>query len=306
MTLRRSAIHLAIKLRERVAERQDMTAYDDWIGRVEVAEDAVSLRDARRMAALLDTDRAPDVIEDGAPLPPLWHWLAFAPIVGMGGLGRDGHPAPGGFLPPVTLERRMWAGGRVQFGAALRIGEVLTRRSEIVKIAEKVGSAGPMVFVTVAHRVTGAAGEVSEAQDIVYVAMPDRFSPPPPVQVAERAWEQPFAATPTRLFRYSALTFNGHRIHYDLPYAQQVEKYPGLVVHGPLQATLMMEAARARARARSGLEPAMLKYRGVRPLFPEDDPRVVGWPVADGKQALGVATGTGLMTMQAEIEWRSA
>lgn len=273
--------------------------YDDWIGRVEVAEDAVTLRDARRMAAMLDADRAPDAIEEDAPLPPLWHWLAFAPIVGMGGLGRDGHPALGGFLPPVTLERRMWAGGRVAFGAPLRIGEVLTRRSEIVKIAEKTGSAGRMVFVTVAHRITGATGEVREDQDIVYVAMPERFSPPPPVPVAEGAWEQPFSATPTRLFRYSALTFNGHRIHYDLPYAQEVEKYPGLVVHGPLQATLAMEAARTR----SGLEPLALKYRGVRPLFPEDDPRVVGWPVAEGKQALGVATGAGLMTMQAEIEW---
>lgn len=274
-------------------------AYDDWIGRVEVAKDAVTLRDARRMEALLDADRAPDRIEDGAPLPPLWHWLAFAPIVGMGGLGRDGHPALGGFLPPVTLERRMWAGGRVTFGAALRIGEVLTRRSEIVKIAEKTGSAGRMVFVTVSHHVTGATGEVTENQDIVYVAMPEQFSPPPPVPLAEGAWQQPFAATSTRLFRYSALTFNGHRIHYDLPYAQEVEKYPGLVVHGPLQATLLMEAARAR----SGSEPLALKYRGVRPLFPEDDPRVVGWPVAEGKQALGVATAAGLMTMQAEIEW---
>lgn len=272
--------------------------YDAWVGRVEEAADTVTPRDAARMAATLAPDHAPVDLTDGAPLPPLWHWMAFAPAVGATGLGRDGHPALGGFLPPVGERRRMWAGGRLTFGPPLRIGEPLARRSEIVAIAEKAGASGTMVFVTVAHRVTGADGWVEEVQDIVYVAMPERFSPPSPQAPATGAeWSVGFDAGPTRLFRFSALTFNGHRIHYDLPYAQEVEKYPGLVVHGPLQAVLMVEHARARA----GALPAAFRYRGLRPLFPGDAPQVVGWPVAEGRQAVAVVASGGWMTMQGEV-----
>jgi 3-methylfumaryl-CoA hydratase len=273
--------------------------FDAWIGRVEEAEDEVSLRQARRMAVTLDE---PAAMVEGGELPPLWHWIGWAPEAPMSGLGRDGHPARGGFLPPVPLERRMWAGGRVTFHAPLRVGALMHRRSEILKVAEKTGSTGRMVFVTVRHdtRIGGTLA-VSEEQDIVYVAMPDRFTPPPPVTAPEApVWEDAVPMDTVRLFRFSALTFNGHRIHYDLDYAQGVEKYPGLVVHGPMQAMLLLAAAR---RHRGGAMPADYRYRGVRPLFHSDALRLLGQPEAERRQAVCTATGEGLVCMQAEVGW---
>ncbi len=269
--------------------------FDDWIGRTETAEDIITPRQTRQMAATLDAT-APDGV-----LPPLWHWMGWQPETAMAGLGPDGHPARGGFLPPVPLERRMWAGGRLTFHAPLTVGAPMRRRSEILKVTEKTGTTGRMVFVTVGHRVEGPQGvAVTEEQDIVYVAMPEWFVPPPP-QIAPdgAAWAEPVAMDSVRLFRFSALTFNAHRIHFDLPYAQQVEKYPGLVVHGPMQAMLLMAAA-IRHR---GTLPASFRFRGVRPLFHTDTLAVTGWPEADGKQALAVVTGDGVMTMQADIGW---
>ncbi|HSF64850.1 MAG TPA: MaoC family dehydratase N-terminal domain-containing protein [Paracoccaceae bacterium] len=276
-------------------------AYDAWLGRVEMAEDSVTARDTQRMAATLAPDHGPVDPTAGAPLPPLWHWMAFAPALPAAELGRDGHPALGGFLPPVEGRRRMWAGGRLRLGPPLRVEEALRRRSEITRIAEKSGGAGPMLLVTVAHRIEGASGGwVEEEQDLVYVALPERFSPPPGVApAADPVLAHPFRADSTQLFRFSALTFNGHRIHYDLPYAQTVEKYPGLVVHGPLQAVLMMEAARRHA----GRVPDAFRYRGLRPLFPEDAPQVMGWRAVDGRQALAVVAQGGWITMQAEADF---
>lgn len=275
--------------------------HDAWLGRVETARDVVSARDVFRMGATLAPDHGPVDAAPGAALPPLWHWMAFAPALPAAELGRDGHPALGGFLPPVTGRRRMWAGGRLRFGPPLRVDEALLRRSEIVAIAEKQGAAGPMLLVTVAHRIDGASGGwVEEEQDLAYVALPDRFSPPAPVAPApDPCFAHPFSADSTRLFRFSALTFNGHRIHYDADYARQVERYPDLVVHGPLQAVLMMEQARARAKR----VPATFSYRGLRPLFPGDGPQVLGWPVAGGRQALAVVASGGWVTMQAEASF---
>ena len=158
-----------------------------------------------------------------------------------------------------------------------------------------------MVFVTVGHQTYGPEGlAVTEEQDIVYVAMPDRFSPPPPQPAPEGAlWREAVAMDSVRLFRFSALTFNAHRIHFDLPYAQEVEKYPGLVVHGPMQAMLLVAAA-IRHR---GAAPASFRFRGLRPLFHDDRVTLAGWPEADGRQVLAVVNGDGLMTMQAEIGW---
>jgi 3-methylfumaryl-CoA hydratase len=269
--------------------------FDAWIGRTETAEDTITPRQTRQMAATLDA-AAPDGV-----LPLLWHWMGWQPETPMAGLGPDGHPARGGFLPPVPLERRMWAGGRLTFHAPLAVGAPMHRRSEILKVSEKTGTTGRMVFVTVGHAVTGPQGlAVTEEQDIVYVAMPDRFSPPAPQLAPEgAAWAEPVAMDTVRMFRFSALTFNAHRIHFDLPYAQQVEKYPGLVVHGPMQAMLLMAAA-IRHR---GTLPASFRFRGVRPLFHADTLTLTGWPEADGKQALGVVTEGGVITMQADIGW---
>jgi 3-methylfumaryl-CoA hydratase len=273
--------------------------FEAWVGRVEEATDTIFPQQVRRMALTLDQ---PCDSTEGAVLPPLWHWMGWAPEAPMASLGPDGHPARGGFLPPVPLERRMWAGGRLTFHRPLRVGVALRRRSEILKVAEKTGSAGRMVFVTVRHEVSMPEGlAVTEEQDIVYIAMPDRFSPPPPVAAPERpVWEEAIAMDTVRLFRFSAMTFNAHRIHYDLDYAQRVEKYPALVVHGPMQAMLLMAAAR---RHRRETMPASYRYRGVRPLFHTDRPRLLGEAEAGGQQAVCTATGEGLVCMQAEVGW---
>ncbi len=277
-------------------------ALQDWVGRREAATDVVSPRQARQMAATLGVDGL--ALDDGCALPPLWHWLGWLPETPAAGLGPDGHPARGGFLPPVPLERRMWAGGRLTFHAPLRIGAALQRHSEIVMVSEKTGSTGRMVFVTVSHRMHDAGTlAVTEEQDIVYVAMPERFAPPPPVIAApEPLWTEAAAIDTVLLFRFSALTFNAHRIHFDLPYATGVEKYPGLVVHGPLQALLLMSAA---CRLRGMAQPARFRFRGVRPLFHFDPMRLVGWPEAAGAQALATVLPDGMTCMQAEIGWQA-
>ncbi len=274
--------------------------FDAWVGRSEQAQDVVTLRQARQMAATLGADGLS--LSEGQPLPPLWHWMGWQPETPMAGLGPDGHPARGGFLPPIPLERRMWAGGRLTFHSALRIGQPMARRSEILKVSEKSGTTGRMVFVTVGHQTHGPDGlAVTEEQDIVYVAMPDQFTPPPPMTAPEGAeWADPVALDTVRLFRFSALTFNAHRIHFDLPYATEVEKYPGLVVHGPMQAMLLMQAARDH---NGGALPARFKFRGVRPLFHFDTLRLMGWRVTAATQALSTVIDGNVTCMQADIGW---
>jgi 3-methylfumaryl-CoA hydratase len=277
--------------------------YADWIGRTETSETEIGPARVAQLAVTLDMPKpAQPSVDRGDLLPPLWHWLGWTPDTPISGLGQDGHPARGGFLPPVPLERRMWAGGRLVFHAPIAIGTPLLRRSEIVAITEKTGSVGPMVFVTVRHEIEAdGTPAITEEQDIVFVAMPDRFVPPPPISAPEApVWEVAVPLTTARLFRFSAVTFNAHRIHYDFDYATHVEKYPGLVVHGPLQAILLMEAARAE---RGGAMPKAFRFRGVRPLFHFDTLRLCGMPVIQGTQALHTATGEDLVTMQAEVQW---
>jgi 3-methylfumaryl-CoA hydratase len=271
--------------------------FQDWVGRQEEATDCITARQCRQMAATLE---AAGDFHDGATLPPLWHWMGWTPDTPMSGLGRDGHPARGGFLPPIALERRMWAGGRLAFIKPLAIGEALHRRSTILKVAQKSGASGEMVFVTVGHEVSGADGlAIREEQDIVYVAMPDRFSPPPPSPAPEgELWADPFPVDTVRLFRFSALTFNAHRIHIDLPYAREVEKYPDLVVHGPLQAMALMGAA-CRYR---GMPPTGFRFRGVRPAFHSDTLTLNGWSGQE-EQPLATVNQAGLQCMQATAIW---
>lgn len=276
------------------------TMFDAWVGRIEQACDTITPRQARQMAATLGSDGL--ALNQGDPLPPLWHWMGWQNDTQMAGLGPDGHPARGGFLPPIALERRMWAGGRLQFHGPLKIGLPLQRRSEILKVAQKTGATGDMVFVTVGHHIHGPDGlAVTEEQDIVYRAMPDDFTPPSPMIAPDApAWDVSMSMDTARLFRYSALTFNAHRIHYDLPYARDVEKYPGLVVHGPMQAMLLMAAAREHA---AGANPASFGFRGIRPLFNFDALRLMGWPATDGTQPLATVIDGNITCMQAQIGW---
>ncbi|APX12571.1 FAS1-like dehydratase domain-containing protein [Tateyamaria omphalii] len=199
----------------------------------------------------------------GALLPPLWHWAAFPPMSHVEHLGTDGHPAPGALLPPLGLPRRMWAGGALSFHAPIKVGDTLQRHTAVRSVDTKTTDTGPMAFVTLDHTITGPQGlAIEERQDIVYLPMPEHFTPPKkrpmPSDVSER-----LDASPALLFRYSAVTFNAHRIHYDLDYAQRVEKYPGLVVHGPLQAALLMRHATEKA----GQPPLFFDFRAVHPLF---------------------------------------
>ncbi|WP_299440075.1 MaoC family dehydratase N-terminal domain-containing protein [uncultured Rhodospira sp.] len=274
------------------------------IGRFQTATDQATPVPAKLLQATLN-DAAVDPAH-GDPLPPLWHWLYFLPDATMSNVGSDGHPKRGGFLPAVPLERRMWAGGRLTFhDDGLRVGDILTKDSEILDVQEKSGKAGDMVFVTVRHRVSSPRGlSVEEEQDIVYIAMPTTFKPPPPQEApADPAWRDDLTIDPVRLFRYSALTFNGHRIHYDRRYAMDVEKYPGLVVHGPLQAMLLMESARRHVP--SG-RVASYSFRGVRPLFDFDTVALHGYGRDDGGHDLMTVNGDGLIGMKATVHWAEA
>lgn len=272
----------------------------DWVGRTEEASDQAYPTPARALAATLD--QAGIDVSIGKPLPELWYWLYFLPTVPMGEIGSDGHPRRGGFLPPIALERRMWASGRHVFHDPLRIGDVLHKSSEITKISEKDGKAGRMVFVTVRHQIRSGRGlAVEEEQDIVYLPMPKTFTPPAPTPAPENpAWSEPFPIDPVLLFRFSALTFNGHRIHYDEPYATGVEKYPGLVVHGPLQALLLIESAK---RHNPDRVPARYTFRAVRPLFGFDRVSLMGVAREDGGHDLFTVNGEGHVGMQATVAW---
>jgi len=274
-----------------------------WVGRTETHDGTVTPYFAGMLGATLSHPAAPAPdTREGATLPPLWHWVAFPEFVPMAGLGRDGHPALGQFLPPLPYSRRMWAGGKLEWTGTLRIGESLHRQSEILAITEKEGTTGPMVFVRVAHDLTGRDGAIREEQDIVYLDIPDRFRPPRAIPApADPDFRETVPVNEARLFRYSAATFNAHRIHYDLPYAREIEKYPALVVHGPMQATLLIEAACRH----TGQSPLRFRFKGVHPMFHDQDMALVGTRDA-GAAAIdlySVADASGHQCMQARMEW---
>jgi itaconyl-CoA hydratase / mesaconyl-C4 CoA hydratase len=268
---------------------------DDWVGKSQTVVDALDVGHAACLAATLG-ESAPD---HGKPLPALWHWCFFPEVVGMDALGTDGHPARGGFLPPAVGRNRMWAGGRVYFEGSLLAGIEAQKTSTVINITEKQGKTGSLLFVTVAHDILQSGQRViREEQDIVY-----RVPTPPKLQGTEQApaagWTMTVDPTATLLFRYSALTFNGHRIHYDFPYVTQTEGYPGLVVHGPLIATTMVQSfVRAHPKARID----HLAYRGLRPLIAPKPFEAAGEIVEDGL-ALLWASQDGTLAHQAELRF---
>ena len=244
----------------------DIAHLRQWIGREERQCDVVTPGLVDRFMATLGASALR--LDDHAPLAI--HWCLSPPAVGPDALGPDGHPARGGFLPPVPLPRRMWAGGELVFVEPLPLGAEVTRVSRIADVVHKAGRSGELVFVTVEHMIEcGGRTAVRERQDIVYRAAAEPGTQPavpgsPTDEPRNAEFSETIEATTTLLFRYSALTFNGHRIHYDVDYARQAEGYPGLVVHGPLQATLMLHLA---ARASGARAPRGFAYRGVAPLF---------------------------------------
>lgn len=271
-----------------------------WVGRTQALHDRVGAREVAGLAAALDrADPPPDA---GTVLPPLWHWMYFNPMAPQRALGPDGHPERGHFLPPVPLPRRMWAGSRLRWeaGNPLKVGDAITLESRIAAVDHKSGRSGELVFVKVHHECRNASGlAVSEDQDIVYRAAPEPGAPAPQPKAAETqaAWTREITPDPVFLFRYSALTQNGHRIHYDRRYVTEVEGYPGLVVHGPLLATLLLDLLRRNLPDAVVLE---FDFKAIRPTFDLHPFMLLGQPSADGRSvALWAHDHEGWLTMQA-------
>jgi 3-methylfumaryl-CoA hydratase len=277
----------------------DIENLRSWIGREEVADDVLTPALAQKYHATFDAPGPAPA--EGQAAPRLIHWCLAQPAVPIAGLGADGHPHRGGFLPPVPLPRRMWAGGAVTFEGDLAVGDAVRRVSRIADISLKQGRTGRLCFVTVEHRIeTGGRTIVRERQDIVYRDLDAPGAPkkelPPAATGAPQRHIEPHA---TFLFRYSALTFNGHRIHYDRRHAVETEGYDGLVVHGPLQAALMLNFAADL----KGAQPSRISFRGVSPLT-DIAPFFVHADKADGvAMKLWTARENGPVAMSAEAEW---
>jgi 3-methylfumaryl-CoA hydratase len=239
----------------------------------------------------------------GDAAPWTTHWCLAQPVFPMSELSQDGHPTRGGFLPPVPLPRRMWAGGELQFFDAMRVGDEVKRSSRISDVTMKTGSTGVLCFVAVEHEISTPRGlAIRERHDIVYREMssaapatPTKAPPPPPAAKHRES----HMADPVLLFRYSALTFNGHRIHYDRDYVTKVEGYPGLVFHGPLQASFIVELA---AKLHGGMPPKKLSYRGVQPLFEGSEFSVNANDNGAGME-LWTANSAGQPTMKGTATW---
>ncbi len=259
-----------------------LNSLKDWIGRTESQVDQVTIPAVQGLAATLD--RSDPMPRSGDPLPPGWYSILFPRVVRQSEIGADGHPKRGDFLPPVPLPRRMFAGRRTTFHAEIRIGDDVCKDSTITSITTKQGRQGPMVFVTVRAAISGPRGlAITEEQDIVYRGEPDPGAPPAPPQPTPgtAVWSNSITPDEVMLFRYSAITFNGHRIHYDHPYVTGVEGYPGLVMNGGLTTLFLYELARAHARG----SVVQMNSRNVRPLFANQPIALCGEPGADGGAA---------------------
>jgi 3-methylfumaryl-CoA hydratase len=280
------------------SETFDETLLQQWVGKTETVGARVNATTANAMAATLDR---PAAFGPGVDLPPLWHWAYFWSAAPQAELGPDGHPQRGGFLPPVPLPRRMWAGGRLTFARPLKVESEATRTSQVTSVTAKQGATGPLVFVTVRHELAQDGSVcVTEEHDIVYRGLPQPGSAPaaPKMAPADAAWSRTITPDPVLLFRYSALTFNGHRIHYDRSYVTEVEGYPGLIVHGPLIATLLADLLQ---RNMPQATMASFSFRAVGSLFDIEPFTVCGSPDPDGRTVrLWAKNMRGELAMQAE------
>jgi 3-methylfumaryl-CoA hydratase len=307
-----------------------LTHLQSWAGRTETLSDVVTAAPLRALSATLDRDDALPV--PGTEVPPLWHWLYFLPQHRQSEIGPDGHAKRGGFLPPVPLPRRMWAGGRLQWlpGNPLVVGDAVQRISRIESVTHKAGRTGDLLFVQVKHEVHNANGlALTEEHDIVYraaqaptlgtgvssltaegslaarggpspLAQPGDPVSPPIAAEKSAAWQREVVPDDVLLFRYSALTFNGHRIHYDRRYVTEVEGYPGLIVHGPLIATLLVDLVRRNA---PGVFIKSFNFKAVRPTFDLHPFRLNGQASEDGKSVrLWAEDFEGWLTMKGSVE----
>jgi 3-methylfumaryl-CoA hydratase len=280
---------------------QNLEKLKDWIGERETDVDYVTIPSVHRLAATLDRDDP--IPKNGDPLPPGWHTLLFPRVVRQSQIGHDGHPTRGDFLPPVPLPRRMNAGRRTWMIDALRVGDEVKKEASIKDVTIKQGRSGQMVFVTVKTDMLSPRGlAITEEMDVVYreEPAPDAPKAAPKTPPANAVWTKVFNPDPVVLFRYSALTFNGHRIHYDYPYVTQKEGYPGLVQNGGLTNLLLFELARAHAKT----PVKYLSARNLRPMFADQPFTLCGAPSPDGKSAqLWTVDATGAQATEASVEF---
>lgn len=281
-----------------MTEKLDIDHLRQWIGRTTEASDIVTAQLVKGLRATLFQEIGEPKPGDAAPFTV--HWCLAQPVAPMSMLGQDGHPTRGGFLPPVPLPRRMWAGGELEFIDALRVGDEATRTSRISDVTMKTGSTGILCFVAVEHVVTTARGiAIRERQDIVYREVSSTPQPAAAKPAPVATHRETHMADPVLLFRYSALTFNGHRIHYDRDYVTKVEGYPGLIFHGPLQASFIVEMA---AKLHGGQPPKKISYRGLQPLF-EGSEFSINANETDAGMGLWTANSAGKPTMKATATW---
>ena len=277
----------------------DASEYQQWLGKTEHDEDDISAQPAAALAATLDKSNFDASI--GQPLPPAWHWIYFRSAVPASELGPDGHPRRGGFLPPISLPRRMWAGSRLHFHHPILIGDHLQRRSTIMDITLKQGRSGQLAFVKVQHAyLRDDICVLEEEHDIVYReaasadTAPAKSAPAP----AQYDWQQTIHPDSVMLFRYSALIFNAHRIHYDRSYCQEEEAYPGLIVHGPLIATLLLDLVTT-----SQPKPVQaFDFRALAPLFDTGDFSVNGRNLDEHQSELWAVNQQGQLCMRATAQ----
>ena len=277
-----------------------MPELDDWIGRSEVKEDLITAWPVEALRATFDLPDQPLV--PGDPIPPMWHWLFFLSTTRRSELGPDGHAQRGGFLPPVELPRRMFAGGRTEFLAPLRIGQTARRTGTITGIQTKVGRSGRLVFVTARFEVVTDDGPaIVEEQDLVYREAATGSQAPAPGRdpIPNAAWMQTISPDPTMLFRFSALTFNGHRIHYDHPYVTEFEGYPGLIVHGPMTALWLLGVSTAN----DPRPVSRFSFRGHSPLFCDGPTSLRGDLTKAGAAELAAWSHDNRLAMTAEVEF---
>ncbi|WP_374576195.1 MaoC family dehydratase N-terminal domain-containing protein [Phenylobacterium sp.] len=269
----------------------DLQAWSAWIGKVETVDETLDPQALRRFAAAVGADLEVERVN-----PPLAHWAFFLPVVPGSEIGPDGHPKRGGFLPPVSLPRRMFAAADMEFGARLRLGQPARMTSTVMDVRHRSGRSGDLVFVEV-ERVIAQGGEpcVIERQTIVYRGEGGPTPPVTPVEAAGAEGELIWTPGPVDLFRFSAVTFNSHRIHYDLPYAQQEEGYPGLVVHGPFTAARLY----AFAEARAGRRLKRFAFRAQAPMFAGQQIRLRAGESAGEAQAVRC---DGVVGMTASVE----
>lgn len=269
-----------------------------WINRSESMHDVATVVPLKALSATLDRD---DAIDLGSEISPCWHWLYFLPVHKQSEIGADGHAKRGGFLPPVPLPRRMWAGSRIEFHAPIRAGQAINRNSKILDVRLKEGRTGPLVFVNVEHQIR-AEGRlaITEQHDIVYRDMPAQGEPAPEGVLAptNATWTREIHPDDVLLFRYSALTFNGHRIHYDRRYVTQVEGYPGLIVHGPLIATLLLDLLR---RSMPNAQVKTFTFKAMKPIFDIAPFKVCACKAGDKTVELWAMTPEGHIAMDASV-----